>query len=194
MTILVITTLLSTTAAAGRTDSRATPEGSAETAHTAKAPTVAREFCPDNRIGLVWYRTRTHDYQIARSLEELAGPGPRARGHSCGFVKVGAQTWKARARAARRALERFRRRLADDPAFAICHVFGAYCSEALRVADCESSLYPRAQNGQYLGVFQMGSSERARYGHGSTVLAQARAAWRYFDLSGRDWSPWSCKP
>ena len=51
-----------------------------------------------------------------------------------------------------------------------------------------------AENGQYLGCFQMGSSERAKYGHGPGFWAQAKAALAYFIDSGRDWSPWSCKP
>ena len=51
-----------------------------------------------------------------------------------------------------------------------------------------------AQNGQYLGLFQMGSSERRLFGHGETAHQQALAAHRYFVVSGRDWSPWSCKP
>ena len=34
---------------------------------------------------------------------------------------------------------------------------------------CESGLRTDAQNGQYLGLFQMGSSERRIYGHGSTA-------------------------
>lgn len=83
-----------------------------------------------------------------------------------------------------------------SPAAAICHVFGSYCSEAIAVARCESghSMTPRARNGQYLGSFQMGDHARSLYGHGSTVLEQARAAYRYFVASGRDWSPWSCRP
>jgi len=76
----------------------------------------------------------------------------------------------------------------------ICEVFGPHCQDALRVAWCESKWYVWAQNGQYLGLFQMGSSERSRYGHGSGAWEQARAAKRYFVASGRDWSPWSCKP
>jgi hypothetical protein len=76
----------------------------------------------------------------------------------------------------------------------ICKVFGQSCNEALRVSWCESKWYVWAQNGQYLGLFQMGSSERRRYGHGSGAWAQSRAAYRYFVDSGRDWSPWSCKP
>src|SRR5262245_35157929 len=75
-------------------------------------------------------------------------------------------------------------------------VFGKYADQAVAVSRCETggtfSLY--ASNGQYLGLFQMGSSERARYGHGWNAWAQARAAYRYFVASGRDWSPWSCKP
>jgi hypothetical protein len=77
----------------------------------------------------------------------------------------------------------------------ICKVFGDYCAQALRVSRCESGLTVTAHNGQYLGLFQMGSSERATYGHHpSSPWVQARAAYRYFVASGRDWSPWSCKP
>ena len=76
----------------------------------------------------------------------------------------------------------------------ICKVFGPYCAEALRVSWCEAKWYVWAANGQYLGLFQMGASERATYGHGPGAWAQARAAHRYFVASGRDWSPWCCKP
>lgn len=82
------------------------------------------------------------------------------------------------------------------PQAAICHVFGSYCSQALSVARCETggtfSVY--AQNGQYLGLFQMGSYARSRYGHSWTAIGQARAAYGYFVDSGRDWSPWQCRP
>jgi hypothetical protein len=80
------------------------------------------------------------------------------------------------------------------PRQAICDVFGEYCDEALRVAHCESRFQTSASNGQYLGLFQMGSSERGLFGHGSSAVEQAEAAHRYFVSSGRDWSPWSCKP
>ena len=84
--------------------------------------------------------------------------------------------------------------VAESPTKAICYVFGDRCNEALRVARCESGIRTTAQNGQYLGIFQMGTSERRLFGHGPTALAQAQAAYRYFVRSGRDWSPWSCKP
>ena len=76
----------------------------------------------------------------------------------------------------------------------ICRVFGSYCQQALAVSRCESGLRTDAQNGQYLGLFQMGSNERRLFGHGDSAAEQARAAHRYFVASGRDWSPWSCKP
>lgn len=76
----------------------------------------------------------------------------------------------------------------------ICAVFGTWCGQALEVARCESHFDVHARNGQYLGLFQMGARERARYGHGWTAGIQARAAFRYFVDSGRDWSPWTCRP
>jgi len=51
-----------------------------------------------------------------------------------------------------------------------------------------------AENGQYLGLFQMGDFARGAYGHGHTALEQARSAYAYFVASGRDWSPWECQP
>jgi hypothetical protein len=80
------------------------------------------------------------------------------------------------------------------PEGAINYVFGAYATQAHRVVSCESGHYIYASNGQYLGMFQMGYFARSTYGHGNTPLAQSRAAWRYFVASGKDWSPWSCKP
>jgi hypothetical protein len=79
----------------------------------------------------------------------------------------------------------------------IMHVFGPrYGPQAIRVARCETggTFDLWARNGQYLGLFQMGSYARRRYGHGWGYWAQAKAARRYFLASGRDWSPWSCKP
>lgn len=96
----------------------------------------------------------------------------------------------------RRAIrKREARRLASlTPQDAICDVFGRYCEQAVDVAWCESRLKPAARNGQYLGLFQMGAHERELFGHGPTAYAQSRAAHRYFLSSGRDWSPWSCRP
>ena len=96
--------------------------------------------------------------------------------------------------AKRRAALQLARVRADSPQAVICRVFGRYCAQALAVARCESGLSTRARNGQYRGLFQMGSSARQLFGHGGSAAVQARAAQRYFVSSGRDWSPWSCKP
>ena len=63
----------------------------------------------------------------------------------------------------------------------------------LRVARCESNLQRTATNGQYLGLFQLGSFARARYLHGSWTdsYANALAAARYAKEAG-GWGPWTC--
>lgn len=60
---------------------------------------------------------------------------------------------------------------------------------AKRIAWCESRYNRYAQNGQYLGLFQMGSNERYIYGHGWTAWLQAKAANAYQNVSG--WGPWN---
>ncbi len=99
----------------------------------------------------------------------------------------------AETRAVLRAREQ-RRLAAVSPRAAICQVFGPYCSQAIRVADCETggTFSVHARNGQYLGLFQMGDYARSTYGHSWTALGQARAAHRYFLDAG--WSPWQCLP
>jgi hypothetical protein len=74
-----------------------------------------------------------------------------------------------------------------------------YCwqsQQAWSVARCETggTFSVWANNGQYLGLFQMGSYARSTYGHSHHPWGQARAAHRYYVASGRDWSPWECKP
>ena len=86
------------------------------------------------------------------------------------------------------------RRHAASATRAIRVVFGRHAAEALAVARCESGLSEWAQNGQYLGLFQMGTAARSRYGHGASPYDQAKAAHAYFVDSGRGWGPWSCKP
>jgi len=99
-----------------------------------------------------------------------------------------------------RELKRLRsilaRRVYPDAITAIRLVFGPYGEQAIRVSSCETggTFDVNAQNGQYLGLFQMGTYARGRYGHSSTALGQAQAAYRYFVDSGRGWGPWECKP
>ena len=64
--------------------------------------------------------------------------------------------------------------------------------KAFDVISCETggTYSTRASNGQYLGLFQMGSWARSRFGHGWSARAQAHAAHLYWLVSG--WSGWSC--
>jgi len=115
--------------------------------------------------------------------------------HTLSLERTERKAAAARLAIARRARVRQLAAVASaSPPTAICRVFGSYCGQALSVSRCESGLRTDAQNGQYQGLFQMGSNERRIFGHGPTAIAQARAAHRYFVSSGRDWSPWSCKP
>lgn len=110
----------------------------------------------------------------------------------CGYLKWSKNLWQGRAD------DRFHFwvKLRDNAEFAIVYVFKAYSGQALVVSWCESKHDTTAGVGkhQYLGLFQMGESERDIYGHGWTAYEQARDAHEYFVASGKDWSPWSCKP
>lgn len=149
--------------------------------------------------------TMKKDQQVLRFLEthswlkrdpRFAAEAKRqVRLHTASLRQAKRKAAVARAVLARKAKERHLAAVAAaSPKQVICRVFGDYCGEALAVSRCESGFQTDAQNGQYLGLFQMGSSERRIFGHGSSPVAQATAAQKYFVASGRDWSPWSCKP
>jgi hypothetical protein len=151
--------------------------------------------CPDHHASVRFYRSRYIEHRTERgeSTNRPVGRDPR----SCADALYVSGVWASRALRERRTTERFWRAIQSDSQAAIMYVFGpVYGPQALRVASCESgwSRTPRAVNGQYLGMFQMGEWERATYGHGEDRLTQARAAYAYFVASGKDWSPWSCKP
>ena len=149
--------------------------------------------------------TMKKDQQVLTFLKNhkwlLSDPRFRAsaqrqlRVHTSSLARVRKRAATAKIVLAQKAKER---RLAAvavaKPESVICRVFGSYCREALAVSRCESGLSTTAQNGQYLGLFQMGTTARRLYGHGPTALEQAKAALRYFVDSGHGWGPWSCKP
>jgi hypothetical protein len=75
---------------------------------------------------------------------------------------------------------------------AVCHFFkGSLCDTAMKIVKCETggTYTPWSANGQYLGIFQMGSSERRQFGHGNNVWAQAKAAYAYYS-AGHSFDPW----
>jgi hypothetical protein len=109
-------------------------------------------------------------------------------------LRLTAHIYERRAAMWERRYRRLVKRLRWDSRAAIRVTFGRYAGQALSVAWCESRWSTRARNGQFLGLFQMGTYARSRYGHSHTAIGQARAAHRYFVASGRTWGPWSCKP
>jgi hypothetical protein len=74
----------------------------------------------------------------------------------------------------------------------IMEVFGPSVGGfAQSVAKCESHFHTWATNGQYYGIFQMGSHERSIYGGSSSnPWEQVRAAHAYYLDAG--WGPWQC--
>ena len=164
-----------------------------------KAKVEQRALTLDDRLerkvaALRKYRGAIRFFESRRSLLSAGDQRTQARSSLAYARKRVRQLTKTVAvlRAAVRA--RTTRKLASlPPRTAICNVFGSYCQEAVAIAWCESRLSTRAENGQYLGLFQMGSHERRLFGHGETARGQAVAAHRYFVRSGRDWSPWSCR-
>jgi hypothetical protein len=158
---------------------------------------IRKDGCPTVREGIAFYRNTTWKWQDKLHAIRYRTSYSDQWARGCGYLRWVARLWQDRSSNTKSVYRRQIRRLANlnsNPQSAICHVFGRYCREAIAVARCESRLSTGAANGQFLGLFQMGSSERELFGHGDTALEQARAAHRYFVASGSDWSPWSCRP
>ena len=169
-----------------------TAQASAQARVEQPAPTLD-ERLERKLTALRRYRGTVRFFENHRSL--LASGGQATAKSSLAAARTRVRQLTASIAALRAKIRaRDGRRLAKlPPRKAICSVFGQYCEEAVAVAWCESRLEPTAQNGQYRGLFQMGSHERSLFGHGSTAHDQSLAAHRYFVRSGRDWSPWACR-
>ncbi|HJR95570.1 MAG TPA: hypothetical protein VJ807_09050 [Gaiellaceae bacterium] len=169
-----------------------TAQASAQAKVELPAPTLD-ERLERKLTALRRYRGTVRFFENHRSL--LASGGQATAKSSLAAARTRVRQLTASIAALRAKIRaRDGRRLAKlPPRKAICSVFGSYCEEAVAVAWCESRLEPTAQNGQYRGLFQMGSHERSLFGHGSTAHDQSLAAHRYFVRSGRDWSPWACR-
>jgi len=90
-----------------------------------------------------------------------------------------------------------RRQLETNVRYAIAKAFDPIgrTDQAMAVAYCESTLNRFATNGQYLGLFQLGSHHHHRlngkpYSH---AYANARAAAEIVAADG-GWSQWECQP
>jgi hypothetical protein len=160
----------------------------------AAAAAMKAPSAPAPRTAKTVHRALTLDQQLERKVEALQRYRGTIRFFETHRSLLSASEHRTNATSSLAKVHRrdARRLAAMPPKAAICSVFGDYCQEAVAVAWCESRLQPAAQNGQYLGLFQMGSYERRLFGHGASAREQAVAAHRYFVRSGRDWSPWSC--
>lgn len=170
------------------------------TATTAQATTTTTQEIRSLRSGIAWARQRTWHWQSVAGISHSPTIRGAALYHSPGYLRWIQRKWNRRRLHAYKLAHRPRpmyRTLSNTSGSVqtvICQVFGPYCSQALAVARCESGFSITAVNGIYYGLFQLGATERATYGEGRTALGETQAAYRYFVASGRDWSPWSCKP
>jgi hypothetical protein len=146
--------------------------------------------CKQTVAAVAERRQATWEWEQKIDLDKTSTEYKERKTASCAYLRYLKRVWSHRADARYHLV----RKLETQPTAAIKWVFNDYANQALDVAWCESRLSVWAENGQYLGLFQMGSSERRIYGHGTTAIQQAEAAHEYFVDSGRDWSPWSCKP
>jgi lysozyme-like protein len=182
---------LVTQAAAAAMKAPSVPLRKAKTAHTTL--TLDRQL-ERKLTALRKYRGAIHFYRTHRSLLSSGATHEHAESNLA-YAERRVRQLSRTVRALRTKVQArdVRRLAALPPRKAICAVFADDCRAAVAVASCESHLQTTAQNGQYLGLFQMGSYERRLFGHGPTAHEQAVAAHRYFVSSGRDWSPWSCR-
>lgn len=135
---------------------------------------------------IAWCERARAEVRAARWLHNLAA-------HRLVFARARDARYAAESRQ-REVVAQALREASVNPVAAIEYVFGPYASQALQVSRCESGYNVWATNGQYHGLFQMGSSERAIYGDAVDPLGQARAAYAYFTAAGHSWGPWACKP
>jgi Lysozyme like domain len=169
------------------------PSAPVRKAQTQKTLTLDQQL-ERKLAALLRYRGKIRFFETHRSLLSASGKQANATSALDHAKRRVHQLTKTVAVLRAKVHARDARKLASlKPKAAICAVFAGDCQEAVAVAWCESHLSPSARNGQYLGLFQMGSYERQLFGHGDTAHAQAVAAHRYYVRSGRDWSPWSCR-
>jgi len=173
----------------------ATRATKAQAARAEPAPRTLDERLAAKVDAVLKHRGTVRFFETRPWLLRSKAKGAWARASLRRAEKLLAEATQARERLRRKVRAREARRLSKlRPRAAICEVFGGYCRQAVAVAWCESRLDPAAQNGQYLGLFQMGSYARSLFGHGQHPHTQAQAAHAYFVRSGRNWSPWTCKP
>lgn len=152
--------------------------------------------CHSARVAVPYYRFHTHRWQLLREAERLAGPGPKVRGHSCGFARYAAGEWHARARSARQTLYRWREQFSyrgENPHVVLGQRMAAeygwhtgYEWEALyQLWNEESGWEPTRHNGQGSGACGIPQSMTSCFGYD----ARLQIAWGLRYIQGRYGSP-----
>jgi hypothetical protein len=141
-----------------------------------------------------WNRDRTQHYRRLAMRPPAPTAHAELRTRSVHILRKFKHLWNVRRIHAKAHLNSVLR--SSDPAdvpVILYYVFGkTLYPEALHIVRGESGFQIGAANGQYLGLFQMGSGERAAnatIGY-STALEQTVAAHNLY-LS-RGWEPWTC--
>jgi hypothetical protein len=151
------------------------------------------------KTAIRWLRRHRRSYR-GLALAPLFHPN-----HRWLLARARASLHRIQDRLVRAAPARVRQRVSRD---VVCSFdwSPSSCAGAMRVSWCESRWTTWDVSGQFAGWFQLGSGERRRYGLGAYrsadpyaairagIWAQVRSAHRYYVSSGRDWSPWQCRP
>lgn len=219
--VLIVATVLALIAAMGA-DHPAAPVPAAATTETRGGDAHDRSVPQphETRAGAVASARPEHvAYQHAayRACMHYLGQTPRTtnrdweRTRSTAYMRWLWLTWRTRKLECRGEVQR-----ADsDVRYAIRLIFqgdgdprypGNAAEQAVRVAWCESRWTTTDRLGQYVGVGQLGTSERSAYGIGvyrssdpataatASVVVQVRSFYRMFVAAGRSWGRWACRP
>lgn len=141
------------------------------------------------RYAIRWHRARTWHWQRSAGVRPTTTHYAERSTTSLAFLKWINNLWQRRLTAARRQAARISS--ASVPAL-ICRVFGSVCGAARSIAWTESRYRTWAKNGQYLGIFQMGSSERETYDTLPYTTAYNQIVDAHNMYLARGFEPWYC--
>ncbi len=165
------------------------------------------EKCPSARRAVAYYRAHTHQRQSARG-GTLADRTPIVSGKSCRWARHAADTWKARAHSAGKALERWQHQYAWWLWLPAKHQRVASCETGHQGGDGPGGSRWDWDSGTYVsafGIYRQGYDDDARrignlgwdetireLGRYPTPREQMQAADSHRAAHG-GWSGWGCR-
>jgi hypothetical protein len=141
------------------------------------------------RRGIQWQRSQTWRWQDRAGVTRTPTRHAERRATSVPFLRWIDRLWLERKIRARHLASQ---RWGGSVQTIICRVFGSQCQEALYIAYRESRYSIHAVNGQYLGLFQMGSGERSAYATAGYATAYEQTVAAHNLYRARGWEPWTC--